>query len=222
MKPNTIFFLFLLILILSCTNKRKGNYYYEEEKAGRKIQTICDEQTAKIIGKLHYISNPLFIINNWAELNAFVNENRSILLPGSKVIQCMREVGLRMQGGAMQAFDPQAGNRAYSRALDMGATAGVANQIKSNIEQNQIQFYVMGQDLVWLSQALPKGSQGDWSDFNKGTVIRNQAIEYIKTMVAMFQYMGEAELLNYVMSTMPSYQPYAEYQTAIMVSWFSN
>jgi len=222
MKTNSFLTAFLLILTLSCANERKGNKYSDDGISGQESQTVCDEQTARIIGKLSYISSPLFVINNWADLNAFVNEYRSILLPGSKVIQCMREAGIRMQSAALQSLDPQAGNRAYSSALNMGATGEMANTIKANIDGGQIQPFVMGQDLVWLSQVIPKGAQGDWSDFNKGTFIRNQSIDYTRTMVTMFQYMGEADLLNYVMSTMTSYQPYAEYQTAIMVSWFFN
>ena len=220
MKTRIIFYLCILILTPNCARDKKHKDYGEEAKFEIGTQTNCYEQTARIIGKLSYISNPLFVINNWSELESYVNNNRNMLLPGSEVIQCMREVGIRMQNSALQNFDPDAGGNAYESALNMGATGEMANSIRANIDGGQVQPFVMGQELVWLSQVIPKGAQGDWSEFNAGNYIRNQQIEYIRTMVVMFQSMGEAEMLNYLMATMTNYQPYIEYQTAIIVFWF--
>ena len=103
----------------------------------------------------------------------------------------------------------------------MGANGEQAAQIKSNVESGQLQLLVMGQELIWLSEVLPKGAQGDWNDFlNTGTLARTQGIEYLRLLDPIFQSMGERDLLNYVMTTVNDYQPYLEYQTAIMVSWF--
>ena len=221
MKSRTIFSLFLLLVPLCCANERTGNNNLAVSIVKVKQQPQCDEQIARIIGKLYNISNPLYMINNWEELETFVIENRSILLPNNQVIRCMLTAGERMQVSALQSFDPNSGDQAYNSAINLGATAEMANQIKSNVDQGQVQLFALGQELVWLSQVIPKAAQGDWSDFlNTGTLSRKQTIEYLNIMIPMFEMMGEAELLSYLMTTMSSYQPYIEYQTAIMVSWF--
>jgi hypothetical protein len=195
--------------------------YAENEVVETTEYSSYSENTFRVAGKLYYLANPIFLINNWQELVDFVDEYSYYLTSESPVIRCMREAGYRMQNETMRQFEPGAGHRAYESAISMGANMDQAYQIQSNIESGQIQFYVMGQELVWLSQVIPKAAQGNWDDFlNTGPYFRKQNIDYVILMAQIFASMGEMELLSYVMGLLPYYQPYAEYQTAIMVSWF--
>lgn len=217
---NQTFVFFIFLFLVACN--RNGNYndygssYYEPE-----TKTVYGEEVILSIGKLYYVASPAYYTNNWKQLNNLVANNRNLLRSNSPIIKCMKEVGENMQIEAMQSFDSRAGINAYASAISYGANASQARQIQTNIENGQIQPYLIGKELVWLSQVLPKAAQGDWSGFmNTGTFTRRQAIEGIALIQQMFEYMGETEMLNYVMSTMNEYQPYLEYQTAVMISWF--
>lgn len=220
-------FLILISLISSCSNcnsnRNAVNYDYEKEIRNAPPINSCDETTAGNIGKLYHISSALYVYNNWSELESLVNNNKMLLAADSKLIMCMKNAGEKMQITNMQNFDPNAGNQAYERSVSMGATPDMARDIKSNVEQGQIQLFVIGQELVWLSKVLPEAAKGNWGPFlNNPSFYRKTAIDQIKLTVTMLGVMGEREILSYFINAMAEYQPYMEYQTAVMVYWFSN
>jgi len=220
MKTRILFFLFVLGLFLFSCNSNKNSSSDKNTADTPKAQSVCDDNTARIIGKLYYISNPIFVFDNWTMLDEFVKNNRNILLPGSPVIECMKQSGNNMIRINMQSFDPQSGNKAYESVIGMGGSMDDANAIKSNIESNQIELYSLGLELIWLSEVLPKGAQGDWSDFfNTGTQTRRAALEAISIMLPQLRVLDGGYALNYLINYFKQYQPYLEYQTALMVSW---
>jgi len=217
MKTRIMFFLIAIgFLLITCNSNKNNN---DNIVNSTKSQAICDDNTARLIGKLYYIASPLFAYDNWSLLDTFVKNNREILLPDSPLIQCMKLAGNNMILTNSQTLDPQSGNRAYESVLNMGGSIEDANRIKSNFDRDEIQLASLGIELLWLSDVLPKGAQGDWTDFlNTGTESRKLAIQGINVMLISLQMYDETEMFNYFLNSFKQYGPYLEYQTALMVS----
>lgn len=139
-------------------------------------------------------------------------------MPNSQITQCMRSAGNTLIAKGVQTYNPQDADRAYGRALEMGATGDMANKIRVNMNQEGMELQSMGHELVWLSQVLPQSAQGNWNDFiNTGTQIRQMSIQVMQMSALMLG--GELDVFRQLME---QYGPYIEYQTAILVSYATN
>lgn len=222
MKKISVWVVLVFVFILAhCDSKNENAKRSEADnyRTAANTEKICSEKTARIIGRIYYLSNPLEIFNRFADLEAYVNRNRNLLLPGSKMIQCMRSAGNTLIARGVQAYSQQDADRAYGRALEMGATGDMANKIRSNMNQGATELFTMGQELIWLSQVLPQAAQGNWNDFiNTGTDTRQAVIQSIRLVAPML----DPNLLGIVQQSFTQYAPYLEYQVAVLVFYSTN
>lgn len=215
MKTISLSVLLLFVLLFAyCGNDQDRKIESDTSNSGEESRNTCSEETARIIGRLIYFANPLEIIDNYARLEAFVNGNRNLFLPGSQVIQCMQMAGNRLIARGISAYSSEDADRAYSSALGMGATGEMANTIRTNFSQNATELFGLGNELLWLSQVIPEGAQGDWNDFlTTGTEARIAAIHGIHLMAPMLDQFD----MILLQQAMAHYGPYMEYQTAVLV-----
>lgn len=181
-------------------------------------QSYCDESTAEKVGYVYYFANPTFMINDYNALSNLIESDDDLLSSDSRVIRCMRIAGLRMKNYNLQNLDSDAGDEAWDRAVEMGASDETADQIQTNIDNSQIQLYALGQELVWLSEVLPECAAGDCTSFHTTSpLLRQQSIDYIRTIVPMIVVMGDQWVLNLLLANLNYYGPYTVYQTAYLV-----
>jgi hypothetical protein len=222
MKPLAIFF--LCSIILGCSSGNRSNNNSNRESAESKSQTNCDEETAKICGKLYILSDPIYVVDGWADFIEFANNNINLFYPDCPVSACMRTAGNALINKEMQLLhDPNIGSKAYESALGMGASIEDAGKIKSEMEQGQFRFYKMGIYLIWLSKVMSEGNEGNWKDLlETGYFERTEVIEMYKNMIVQLQQIGYDNLFPYLINEGKIYQPEAEYEAAVMVHWFAN
>ena len=181
----------------------------------------CDEATARTIGRLYYLTNPINEQTNPQSIEAFVRSNAQLLSRGSNLINCIRHVGNRLVMHGLLSFSQQDANDAYGSAIGMGATMEQAGKVRDSVNQGSIETMAMGQELLWLAEVIPDAAAGNWISYGtRGTELRLQ----IRQVWRMLQPMMEMDpsMRTIVEQTMGQFQPWIEYQVVFMVLLMSN
>ena len=180
--------------------------------------SLCTEVTARNVGGLYYALNPLNEQSHPQQLMAFVQTNKRLLAPNAPTIQCLRLVGLRLMNQGLASFSMKDSDHAYESALRMGADVDQARSVASSINSGSIEAYMMGEELVWLSEVVPAAAEGDWTRFaGTGTQSRlmfRQVWPLYQQMLAM-----DPSMRTILESAMAQMQPWVEYQVAVLAYW---
>ena len=144
-----IFIIFLYTLSCSCSNDS------------------VDQETAKNLGHLYYAVNPLNELQNPKSIENFIYSNKSLLQDDSPTIRCARKLGTKLIESGLKAFSNNDYDRAYGSVLDMGGNMSQARDVSQSIQQGAVDTFMIGQELLWISNVVPKAANGDWTDFNK-------------------------------------------------------
>jgi hypothetical protein len=84
----------------------------------------CDANSARILGRLYYLANPINEQTNHQSLVNFIQQNSQYLQVNSAVIQCCRMLGQRLIYQGLNSFNQSDYNSAYESTMNMGATKG--------------------------------------------------------------------------------------------------
>ena len=184
---------------------------------GNKNNSSCNEETARLLGRVYYLSNPL---SDHAEFVTFIQENASYFSRNGSAIKCATALGNRLIKLGLRSFNKEDYDHAYERTLEMGGSMEQARDVASSINQGAVDLFIMGKELVWLAKVLPSATEGDWNLFEtSGTETRNQ----IRQVLPMYKIILEmdpstAQMVN---SVMKQFQPIAEKQVEMMVLMMS-
>lgn len=176
----------------------------------------CDEQTARLIGRLYYLTNPINEQTNPQALEAFVQSNSQLLSRGSSWVDCARRVGNQSISRAIQSFSSEDADHAYESSLEMGATMEQAQDVAGSMNQGSIDIMMMGEELLWLAEVIPDAAVGNWNSYNTtGTQLRQQ----IRQLWPLYQGVMamDPSMRNILEQTMQQFQPWIEYQMAALV-----
>ena len=167
-----------------------------------------DPRIARVVGRVYHMSNPLF---DPAELRAYVQQNRAAFAENGPVIRCARLLGQDLFARSIRSFGQNDYNRAYGRALEMGATGEQARDVANSMQSGSLDLFVMGKELFWLSQVLPSAANGDWGPYETtGTQTRQaqrQVLPFLNQMMAQ-----DAAMRGVVEAVGRQYQPIVEDQ----------
>jgi hypothetical protein len=110
---------------------------------------------------------------------------------------------------AIVSFKPGDYDRAYGRALDMGANGEQARGVANSLQSGNLDMLRMGQELVWLANVLPAAADGNWTLFDTtGTYLRTT----YRQMKPFMDEMSDPEVRAIVQNVRGQYEPIVEDQ----------
>jgi hypothetical protein len=179
----------------------------------RAAPAMCDENTARVLARAYVLNNPGFV----EEMLAFVSQNRSFFVANGSAIRGMRSLGVKLTQAALNAYDPQALERAYRTGGPPELAEGVARKINSW----STEIVCMGQELAWLAEVLPAAAEGDWNPYlTTRTLCRNlthqDAIIRLKQLDQLAKISGNSELIPQFLSLLKQYMPLKEDEVFVM------
>jgi hypothetical protein len=190
--PLQIFFLSIVLISCSCGSD------------------AVDQTTAKNLGRLYYAVNPLNEVQNPNAVMKFINDHKSLLQDDSPTISCARKLGNRLIQSGLNAFSNSDYDRAYGSVLDMGGNMSHARDVANSLQQGAVDAFMIGQELLWIANVVPKAANGDWTDFNNtGT----QSRMTMRQVWPIYKTMGMSSMLN---QYMPLFQPMIEEQVTFL------
>lgn len=169
---------------------------------------VCalDETTAENLGKLYYAVNPLIEVSQPELVKNFIDSNKSLLQEDSPIIRMAIELGNKLIKSGVVASKKKSYERAYDRMIDMGQSDSDAYAVAQSIQQETVNAYQIGQELLWIAAVVPKAANGDWIEYNStGTQSRLQ----LRQIWPLFKQMEMEQTLEQVMS---NYGQQIEYQ----------
>lgn len=194
-----LFFIIIFVFLTSCNRSSDA----------------VDQTTATNLGRLYYAVNPLNEVQNPESIRQFINENKSLLQDDSPTINSAKKLGEKLIQSGLSAFSYDDYDRAYGSVLNMGGDMNQARGVADSLKQGSVDAFMMGQELLWIANVVPKAANGDWTDFDQtGT----QSRKTMRQVWPIYQSLGMQPILN---EYMPLFQPIIEEQVtflALMIS----
>ena len=169
-----------------------------------------DPSTAKNLGHLYYMVNPLNVMQNPLGVESFIRENKLLLQDDGPTIRCARKLGNKLVQDGLNAFGKTDYDRAYGRVLSMGGNRRHAHAIARSLQDGAVDALMVGQELLWIANAVPKAANGDWTAFNTtGT----QSRETMRQIWPLYKQMGMQPILD---RFIPLFKPMIEEQVKFL------
>ncbi len=203
----------ITLSILAGCKKRNGPYNRQPDSAGTPpapVQTpqTFDPKVAQVVGRVYYYANPL---SDHSVLVELVQQNKAVFTENSDVIRCAKALGSILFRQAAISFGENDYNKAYGRALEMGATGEQARGVADSMQSGTLDLFMLGQELLWLAEVLPSAADGDWGPFKTtGTETRIMARQLLPLMNMMLESDPDSAAIKN--AVMQQYQPIVEEQ----------
>lgn len=190
----------LCVLVFGCSDSSKA----------------ADQTTANNLGHLYYMVNPLNVMQHPGDVEDFIRENKSLLQSDSPIIQCAKKLGNKLTMSGLNSFSTTDYDRAYGSVLSMGGDTSQARSVADSLQQGAVDAYMVGQELLWIADAVPKAANGDWSAFNTtGT----QSRKTMRQVWPLYQQLGMQSVLD---QYKPLFQPMIEEQVKFLALMLLN
>lgn len=169
-----------------------------------------DPSTARNLGHLYYMVHPLNVMQNPLGVESYIRENKLLLQEDSPLIRCARILGNKLVLNGPNAFGKTDCDRAHGSVLSMGGNWRHAHAIARSLQDGAVDAFVVGEELLWIADAVPKAANGDWTAFNTtGT----QSREAMRQIWPLYQQMGMQPVLD---RFIPLFKPMIEEQVKFL------
>lgn len=153
------------------------------------LPAVADEYVARVVARAYFYDHPLAV----EEMEALVSQNKDLFEPNGPAIRCMRSLGTGLLQAAFNAYDQKALEKAYRS----GAPPDIARDVANLVNDSAIKLAWLGQELIWLSEVLPYGAQGNWVPFLTTTFLgRPITHEQALQMLNVYSQLGLGSFLQ--------------------------
>lgn len=169
------------IIAQTCTNGNQWMCKYRDlpRRVVASFQPACTESVARVVGQAYWLSNPL----SEGNLGEFLGRNNELFVANGHGIRCTKALGEHLIRAGNSAYDPNA----YERAAGVGPIE-FAGDVADSINSGSVDLFMMGKELVWLSNVLPAAAHGNFGPLNStGTPARQQIRQVLPIYAMMMQ-----------------------------------
>ena len=184
----------VLLLCSSCSKDLEAKY---------------SDDTVKKVTKLSFVSNPCLVILDESQFKDFLSTHANELGSDSDIIKCCNELGTKLIEKGINGFSKEEQEFGYARALDLGASMEQAREISFAVNQQSVDEFTLGKELLWLSKVIPSAAQGDMTKFNNPESGNRKKIQFAVQAVKGFSSQSDMQLMKTTLNA--HYQHYEKY-----------
>lgn len=168
--------------------------------AADSAERLCTDSTAEKVAQIYALLAPHIERENLPKL---IND-RTLTIGLSRdgqLIKCMKSAGSKFVHKGISDYDKHAYEKAINKAREIGAPE-LASGVASSINQISVSTFILGTELLWLSDVLPKVIDGNSATFfQTGTNSRNQIRQALASarMIESMMGGGYGEIFSTIM-----------------------
>lgn len=178
---------------------------------------FCDDETAKLVSRAYVLSFPL--LGQDSVLQELINANRIAFSEKGAATNCMRVLGSALinQSLAQHKNDnPYAAQERFGGLMPEGLES-LPGQVDASMRSAGLEFFTMGQELLWLAEVLPIALEGNAGPYNaQGTQWRQTMLSKAPQLSMLC--MMDASACQLFAATMNSMAPIAEQQVYLLAT----
>lgn len=124
--------------------------------------SLLNEKTAKLIGKIYLLSDPL---NDPNELVSFVKEHPEYFKEDGLLVRCTRMLGTWMLDQKKSSLNRESIPEVKNKLAECRISEEYAIDLLERFQKSEVDLIDLGNELIWLSDILPGLARGDLKNY---------------------------------------------------------